>query len=632
MASNIDATKPTTTTATTQSVRDNFAAAKAEIEALQESTGIADGSITDAKIGNRTIDQALSGGATTGLLTSLLSWIGKSLKAISGETNWYDAPGTTLKSHVANSSNPHTVTAGQLGLSASGGSALVGFIHAGTGAVLRTLQDKNRDIINVKDFGAVGDKVTDDAPAIQLAIDYARDQNHGTIYFPNAVGYRTNSELDVTGTSALRFIGESGNNSSYATIYPNHTGHTFDCTDSSFLSFEEIAVRAFDNTTLPKTAWFLARPTAGYSSGQHHFRRCASYGKFTEAVVYSYGSESNEYYNCYFVNTQTSGKTVVVTAYNILGLSSNFATVATGGQANIHTNFFGGSIAVLAGTGEPLYLDGAALLSLYGTWMASSDGVSTRGTSLITIDNTNSASDLLTFSEVVGENFGGALNPTYAVYYKAGASPTTCYAHHFRRFRFAAFSNGIYGANDVTIDGLSIDGLTNVDAGAAGTNVDKIQYASIVNSGTTTIRTSCLYSELHGAISSFSLPATRTGTVIYDVVTGSIDRLRGITLTVPTNPADVSVPTATATTLFSALDYLGGGQLTTFTFGDDASILGKALLKRTGAGTLSVEILGTAAGAGVALSISGNNVQLTHTVGTTRTVWIRLDPASATVS
>lgn len=36
MASNIDSTKPTTGTATTQSVRDNFAFAKSEIEALQD--------------------------------------------------------------------------------------------------------------------------------------------------------------------------------------------------------------------------------------------------------------------------------------------------------------------------------------------------------------------------------------------------------------------------------------------------------------------------------------------------------------------------------------------------------------------------------------------------------------------
>ena len=172
MASNIDATKPTTTTATTQSVRNNFAAAKAEIEALQESAGIADGSITDAKIGNRTIDQSLSGGATTGLLTSLLSWIGKAIKATSGETDWYDAPGTTLKSHVANSSNPHTVTTGQLGLSASTGATLIGFIQAGTSAVLRTLLAKTRERVSVQDFGVSGDG-SDESDALQACFTYA---------------------------------------------------------------------------------------------------------------------------------------------------------------------------------------------------------------------------------------------------------------------------------------------------------------------------------------------------------------------------------------------------------------------------------------------------------------------------
>lgn len=44
MASNIDATKPTSGTATTQSVRDNFLAAKNEIEALQ--TAVAEAGIT----------------------------------------------------------------------------------------------------------------------------------------------------------------------------------------------------------------------------------------------------------------------------------------------------------------------------------------------------------------------------------------------------------------------------------------------------------------------------------------------------------------------------------------------------------------------------------------------------------
>jgi len=85
-----------------------------------------DGSVTDAKLGQRTINQETTPDSSNqGLLTVLLSWLANRIKAIMGGTlNWYDDPPITLtqaKSHADDTENPHGTTADQVPYTAGGG-------------------------------------------------------------------------------------------------------------------------------------------------------------------------------------------------------------------------------------------------------------------------------------------------------------------------------------------------------------------------------------------------------------------------------------------------------------------------------------------------------------------------------
>ena len=93
--------------------------------------------------------------------------------------------------------------------------SLTTFTASGTGAIARTGFSKDSDIVSVKDFGAVGDGVTDDTAAIQAAFNAITSGTSGVglsgtgpapaIYFPSG-NYKISSTITMPNSS--RMVGD----------------------------------------------------------------------------------------------------------------------------------------------------------------------------------------------------------------------------------------------------------------------------------------------------------------------------------------------------------------------------------------------------------------------------------------
>jgi hypothetical protein len=117
------------------------------------------------------------------------------------------------------------------------------FVQAGSGAVTRTAQNKMRESYSVKDFGAVGDGVTDDSVAVQTAINNMT--SGGTLVFPFGT-YKINTSILVP----------------YSNITIIGNGSTIDATTLAYNGavrgsgavFRFTTPNATTNTTLASTA------------------------------------------------------------------------------------------------------------------------------------------------------------------------------------------------------------------------------------------------------------------------------------------------------------------------------------------------------------------------------------------
>lgn len=162
-------------------------------------------------------------------------------------------------------------------------SEFVDFIQSGTGAVSTTVQAKLRETVSVKDFGAVGDGVTDDTAAIQAAITATLSINGGAVYFPNGT-YKTTSAISIPFSTGWQIFGQSRggvtvkqftNNTAIFSLIGDLT-HSWEISE---LSFSWNSAQASTNTNA-----IAIKMGSGVPSGNGIFnfqiRRCSFYNGF----------------------------------------------------------------------------------------------------------------------------------------------------------------------------------------------------------------------------------------------------------------------------------------------------------------------------------------------------------------
>jgi hypothetical protein len=156
------------------------------------------------------------------------------------------------------------------------------FLQAGIGAVQRTALSKMREFVSVKDFGAVGDGVTDDSAAIQAAIDSA-GQNI-TIVYPEGT-YFIGSTIDLE--VQQHHMGLN------ATIKVNSNTVAFQRTTDGFPGRVKFSDLRFEGTLLTGKALRIVNNTPFVQLENCYFT------DFSRAVEMS-GSYCSNFSSCYF--------------------------------------------------------------------------------------------------------------------------------------------------------------------------------------------------------------------------------------------------------------------------------------------------------------------------------------------
>lgn len=270
-------------------------------------------------------------------------------------------------------------------LAASSGSSLVGFLASGAGATATNLQNKLRLEICVDDFGAVGDGVTNDSVAVNLAATFLKTKIQsfgGYIGCPYYLKFSPGKIYKLANSINLQSIchgagslGGWGVIGTGAVILATCTGKTvFDALGSAFGEFIDITIRA-DSATAPAIGIQVGRiDTTGWAAGGHIFSNIHMAGFFSTAGILNASGEGNTYIHVNIHNDDASGN-----AYSLAidGLH-NIVPITDFTQTTIVQNTFDScrqhmlvDCDLVQGTGTPLFLSNVSQFHMDGYIFAS---------------------------------------------------------------------------------------------------------------------------------------------------------------------------------------------------------------------------------------------------------------------
>lgn len=208
----------------------------------------------------------------------------------------------------------------------------VSYIPAGTGAVATNVQEKLRESVSVKDFGAVGDGVTDDTASIQAALD----SGAGTVFFPRGTYLITSSIIIPANTD----ITNDGTNTTI--IDYRGTGYAFEGSAGMVRVSLDFGIIDCTNTT----AGFL-RLKYGMSRSVVKMRGIVKAGAAVEGILLCGANpdtglaNNNCYGNIFEVHTSKSaGATATGTALWLKG--SNLSNARANTHLIVGTSTFDG--------------------------------------------------------------------------------------------------------------------------------------------------------------------------------------------------------------------------------------------------------------------------------------------------